>query len=99
MVSVHQEEGGPCSRDALAMISGEASGVYVSNGANESGYPTFKCMMTSCVAGAVLGATGGVVTNSLMKKNQIENGFEDLRCFVGDKNMGEWNTSIVLRFR
>lgn len=47
-------------------------------------------LMTDLSAGVVLGTVGGVVTSVLVKKKQVEEGFEDLKCTIGGQVVGNW---------
>lgn len=39
-------------------------------------------LVSDSVAGVVLGTTGGIVTSTVMKKHQVEDGFENLNCVI-----------------
>lgn len=47
-------------------------------------------LVSDSVAGVVLGTAGGLITSSVVKKNQVENGFEDLKCTVGGQIVADW---------
>ena len=47
-------------------------------------------LLSDSVAGVVLGTTGALVTSHIVKKNQIENGFEDISCTVGGQVVAGW---------
>lgn len=47
-------------------------------------------LISDSVAGVVLGTTGGLVTSSVVKKKQVENGFEDIKCTVGGQVVADW---------
>ena len=40
-------------------------------------------LASDSIAAVVLGTAGGLITSSVMKKHQVEDGFEDLQCTVG----------------
>ncbi|MDR1207601.1 MAG: hypothetical protein LBK26_04285 [Rickettsiales bacterium] len=40
-------------------------------------------LASDSIAGAAIGTLGGVITFNIIKKNQINNGFDDLDCVVG----------------
>lgn len=40
-------------------------------------------LASDSIAAVVLGTAGGLITSSVMKKHQTEDGFEDLQCVVG----------------
>lgn len=47
-------------------------------------------LLSDSIAGVVLGTAGGLITANVVKKNQIENGFEDMRCTVGGQSVADW---------
>ncbi|MFQ6777917.1 MAG: hypothetical protein ACLRFI_01300 [Alphaproteobacteria bacterium] len=47
-------------------------------------------LVSDSVAGVVLGTAGAVITSKIVKKNQIEQGFEDLKCVVGGQEVAGW---------
>ena len=47
-------------------------------------------LASDTVAGVVLGTTGALVTSHVVKKNQVENGFEDIKCTIGGQNVAGW---------
>ena len=47
-------------------------------------------LASDSIAGVVLGTAGGLITSNVVKKNQVENGFEDIKCTIGGQNVAEW---------
>ena len=47
-------------------------------------------LASDSIAGVVLGTAGGLITSNVVKKNQIENGFEDIKCTIGGQNVAAW---------
>ena len=47
-------------------------------------------LLSDSIAGVVLGTAGGLITANVVKKNQIEEGFEDLRCTIGGQAVADW---------
>lgn len=47
-------------------------------------------LASDSIAGVVLGTTGALVTSHVVKKNQVENGFEDIKCTIGGQNVAQW---------
>lgn len=47
-------------------------------------------LASDTVAGVVLGTAGGLITSSVVKKNQVEDGFEDIKCTIGGQNVAGW---------
>ena len=48
------------------------------------------------VAGVGLGTAGGLITSSMVKKNQIEKGFEDIKCTIGDQSVADWGDEFMV---
>lgn len=47
-------------------------------------------LASDSIAAVVLGTTGGVVTSTVMKKHQVEDGFESLNCTIGGQTVAGW---------
>ncbi len=56
---------------------------------DDGGFNTAR-LVSDSVAGVVLGTVGGVVTSSIIKKNQLKKGFEDLKCTIGGQNVASY---------
>ena len=57
---------------------------------NEEGKFNTARLASDSIAGVVLGTAGGLITSSVVKKNQVEDGFEDIKCTIGGQNVAEW---------
>ena len=51
-------------------------------------------LASDSIAGVVLGTAGGLITSNVVKKNQIENGFEDIKCTIGGQNVAAWGNQF-----
>ena len=47
-------------------------------------------LASDSIAAVVVGTTGGLVTSHVVKKNQVEKGFEDIQCTVGGQTVAGW---------
>ncbi|MBQ0012992.1 MAG: hypothetical protein KBS86_00245 [Proteobacteria bacterium] len=47
-------------------------------------------LASDSIAGVVLGTVGGVVTSSIIKKNQVADGFEDIKCAIGGQSVASY---------
>ena len=47
-------------------------------------------LASDSIAAVVLGTTGALVTSSVVKKNQVSNGFESITCQVGRQDVAGW---------
>ena len=68
----------------------------VSKWKNEEGEFNTARLASDSIAGVVLGTTGGLITSSVMKKKQVEQGFEDLRCVVGGQSVADWGDEFMV---
>ena len=50
-------------------------------------------------AGVVLGTVGGVVSGVLIKKSQVEKGFDALNCTVGGQKIADWGDEFTVGLR
>ena len=55
----------------------------------DGGFNTSR-LLSDSIAGVVLGTAGGLITSHVVKKNQVENGFEDIQCTVGGQVVANW---------
>lgn len=76
--------------DATAQLESMADGLKVTVWKNEEGKFNTARLASDSIAGVVLGTTGALVTSSVVKKNQVENGFEDIQCTVGGQVVASW---------
>ncbi len=67
-----------------------SNGFKVSKWKNEDGKFNGARLVSDSVAGVVLGTAGGLITSSVIKKNQVEDGFEDINCVVGGQVVAGW---------
>lgn len=54
-------------------------------------------LASDLTAGVVLGTVGGVVSGHVIKKKQIEKGFEVLHCAVGGQTVADWGDEFKIR--
>lgn len=71
-------------------------GFKVSKWKNEEGKFNTARLASDSIAGVVLGTTGGLITSSVMKKKQVEQGFEDLQCVVGGQPVAGWGDEFMV---
>lgn len=56
-------------------------------------------LASDLTAGVVLGTVGGVVSGVLIKKNQVEKGFDALNCTVGGQKIADWGDEFTVGMR
>lgn len=57
---------------------------------NKEGKFNTARLASDSIAGVVLGTAGGLITSSVVKKNQVKNGFEDIQCVIGGQVVADW---------
>ena len=53
-------------------------------------------LASDSIAGVVLGTAGGVITSKIVKKNQIKNGFEELKCTIGGQVVATYGDEFTV---
>lgn len=53
-------------------------------------------LASDLTAGVVLGTAGALITSSVVKKNQVENGFEDISCTIGGQTVADWGDEFTV---
>ena len=53
-------------------------------------------LASDITAGVVLGTVGGVVSGVVIKKKQVEKGFEALHCTVGGQTIANWGDEFII---
>ena len=56
-------------------------------------------LASDLTAGVVLGTVGGVVSGVVIKKKQVEKGFEVLHCAVGGQKIADWGDEFSVGLR
>ena len=64
---------------------------------NEEGKFNTARLASDSIAGVVLGTVGGVVTSTVIKKNQVKKGFEDLKCTIGGQDVASFGDEFTVK--
>ena len=56
-------------------------------------------LASDSIAGVVLGTAGGIITSKIVKKNQIKNGFEDLKCTIGGQVVATYGDEFTVNVK
>lgn len=75
---------------AVSKMNDIASGLKLTVWRNEEGKFNTSRLLSDSIAGVVLGTAGGLITSHVVKKNNIENGFEDIQCTIGGQVVAGW---------
>lgn len=75
---------------AIAKMDDIRSGLKLTVWRDEEGNFNTSRLLSDSIAGVVLGTAGGLITSNVVKKNQVENGFEDIQCTIGGQVVAGW---------
>ncbi len=76
--------------DSYNALRGMLKSFKVSVWKDEEGKFNTARLASDSIAAVVLGTTGALVTSHVVKKNQVENGFEDIKCTIGGQTVADW---------
>lgn len=75
---------------AISKMDDIRSGLKLTVWRDDEGNFNTSRLLSDSIAGVVLGTAGGLITSNVVKKNQVENGFEDIQCTVGGQVVAGW---------
>ena len=55
-------------------------------------------LASDATAGVILGTVGGIVSAKIIKKKQVEKGFDALNCSVGGQKVADWGDEFTVGF-
>ena len=76
--------------DAVSTLDVALSDLDVSKWKTEDGKFNTARLASDTIAGVVLGTAGGLITSHVVKKHQVEEGFEDIKCVIGGQSVAGW---------
>ena len=82
--------------DAVARLDSIVSTLEVSKWKDAEGKFNTARLASDSIAGVVLGTAGGLITSSVVKKHQVEEGFEDLQCVIGGQTVAGWGDEFTV---
>lgn len=53
-------------------------------------------LVSDATAGVVLGTAGGLISNKLIKKNQLKKGFDDISCYIGGQLVADYGDEFTV---
>jgi hypothetical protein len=90
----------PAAENALAeiqKIEKDDKFFNLSGWTNKEGKFNWMRLGIDAAGAAVIGTTAGVLTNSLMKKSQLESGYKSLQCTYGQSGSASYGETFILR--
>lgn len=101
MILVSPEEGSSVNFETLARaymkLHKFSDSLEVNVWRDEQGKFNTARLWSDSIAGVVLGTAGGLITSSVVKKNQIQEGFEDIQCVVGGQTVANWGDEFIVK--
>ncbi len=76
--------------ESVSVLQEMVSDMDVSRWRNADGKFNTARLASDSIAGVVLGTTGGLITSHVVKKNQIQDGFEDIKCVIGGQSVATY---------
>lgn len=77
-------------KNAASQLDSISSNFKVSGWKDAEGKFNTARLASDSIAGVVLGTAGGLITSHVVKKNQVENGFQDIKCTIGGQSVANW---------
>nr|MBQ0091502.1 hypothetical protein [Candidatus Enterousia merdequi] len=102
-VVIHEDNG--ISNQKLNNAKGKLQEFFKFAEENRDGWKTAdgkfntKRLAADLSAGVVLGTVGGVVSGVVIKKKQVEKGFDALHCTVGGQTVADWGDEFSVGFQ
>lgn len=84
---------------AVGKLENIVDGLDVSKWKTADGDFNTARLASDSIAGVVLGTAGGLITSSVVKKHQVEDGFEDLQCTIGGQTVANWGDEFTVGVR
>ena len=81
---------------AMSVLNSFAAGADVSVWKTADGKFNAVRLASDATAGVVLGTAGGLISNSIIKKNQIKKGFESIVCTVGGQTVADYGDEFTV---
>lgn len=85
--------------DAAKSFNDATTGMKQSKWRNKDGKFNTARLASDGVAGVVLGTTAGLITAHVVKKGQIKNGYEDIKCTIGGQEISDWGDELTVGVR
>lgn len=86
-------------QNAVSSLQLFVGGLDVSKWKDREGDFNTARLASDSIAGVVLGTAGGLITSSVVKKHQVEDGFEDLQCTIGGQTVANWGDEFQVGVR
>jgi len=82
--------------NASQLLNGILNRQDVSVWKNKDGGFNTSRLVSDSVAGVVLGTAGGLIVSNVVKKNQLNSGYENIRCTIGGQVVAGYGDEFVV---
>lgn len=83
-------------KDAYGKLTGMSDSFGISVWKNSEGNFNTSRLASDMIVTSISGIAGGLITNSVVKKNQVKKGFESIGCYVGSDRLADWGDEFVV---
>ena len=91
-----QEQARDKITSSMSVLNAFIAGADVSVWKNKEGKFNTARLVSDATAGVVLGTAGGLISNHLIKKNQVKKGMEAIKCTVGGQTVAEYGDEFMV---
>ena len=81
---------------SMRTLSAFFAGVEQNVWRNADGKFNTARLASDATAGVILGTAGGLISNKIIKKNQIKKGFEGIGCYVGGQAVADYGDEFTV---
>lgn len=81
---------------AMSVLNSFAASAKVSVWKNKEGNFNTARLASDSIAGVVLGTAGGLISNRVIKKNQVKKGMDGIKCTVGSQYVADWGDEFIV---
>lgn len=83
---------------SMAVLNNFVATADVSVWVTKDGKFNYARLGTDVASGVVMGTVGGLVSNAIIKKNQLEKGMEGYYCAVGSDSVADYGDEFIIGF-
>ena len=83
-------------QSAVSDLQGLVSTLEVKKWKSAEGKFNTARLASDSIAGVVLGTAGGLITSNVVKKHQVKEGFEDLKCTIGGQTVASYGDEFMV---
>ena len=81
---------------ANELLTNTLTTMDISKWKTEEGKFNTARLASDSIAGVVLGTAGGLITSTVVKKQQVKQGFEDIECTIGGQSVASFGDQFIV---